>query len=102
MIPYKNVPALIAYYLGIFSFIPLFGLAAFILGIMGLRLRARFRVPDREGAYAGSFDEEENFVRDSHRVSLEIEPVGDPVVIELDDDVMTQGLEGDIILEVAG
>jgi hypothetical protein len=41
VIPYKNVPALIAYYLGIFSFIPLFGLAAFILGIMGLRLRAR-------------------------------------------------------------
>ncbi len=41
MIPYRNVPALIAYYLGIFSLIPciglLLGIAALILGIMGLK-----------------------------------------------------------------
>lgn len=40
-IPYKNAKALIAYYLGVFSFIPcvghLLGPAAFILGILGLR-----------------------------------------------------------------
>jgi hypothetical protein len=41
LIPYKNLPALFAYYLGIFSFIPLLGLAALVLGIVGLRLRAR-------------------------------------------------------------
>jgi hypothetical protein len=44
MIPTKNVPALMAYYLGLFSFIPLLGILlgipAFVLGIMGL-LRAR-------------------------------------------------------------
>lgn len=41
LIPYKNVKALLAYYLGIFSFIPCVGLplgiAAFILGVMGLK-----------------------------------------------------------------
>ena len=42
VIPYKNMPALIAYYCGVFSVIPCFplGIAAFILGIKGLR-RAR-------------------------------------------------------------
>lgn len=43
VIPYKNAPALIAYYLGLFSLLPCFGLflaiPAFILGIMGLRKR---------------------------------------------------------------
>src|SRR5579872_57358 len=41
LIPYKNARALIAYYLGVFSFIPcaghLLGPAALILGILGLR-----------------------------------------------------------------
>lgn len=39
VIPYKNVPALFAYYLGVFSLIPCFplGIAALILGIVGLR-----------------------------------------------------------------
>ena len=41
VIPYKNPKALIAYYLGIFSLIPCFGIAlgiaAFILGILGLK-----------------------------------------------------------------
>ena len=45
IIPYKNPKALIAYYLGIFSGLPIIGLplgiAAFILGIMGLRDRKR-------------------------------------------------------------
>lgn len=45
VIPYKNPKALIAYYLGIFSGLPLIGLplgiAAFVLGIMGLRDRKR-------------------------------------------------------------
>jgi hypothetical protein len=45
LIPFKNPKALIAYYLGIFSGLPLIGLpigvAAFVLGIMGLRDRAR-------------------------------------------------------------
>lgn len=44
-IPYKNPKALIAYYLGIASGLPLiglpFGLAAFVLGILGLRDRKR-------------------------------------------------------------
>ncbi|NNJ25422.1 hypothetical protein [Alienimonas chondri] len=43
VIPYKNPPALIAYYLGIGSGFPLIGLplgiAAFVLGIMGLKKR---------------------------------------------------------------
>ncbi len=43
IIPYKNAPALLAYYLGVFSLIPCFGLLlaipALILGIIGLRKR---------------------------------------------------------------
>jgi hypothetical protein len=43
VIPYKNPQALIAYYLGIVSGFPLiglpFGIAAFVLGILGLRKR---------------------------------------------------------------
>jgi|688.fasta_scaffold378014_1 hypothetical protein len=40
IIPYKNVPALAGYYLGVFSVIPCFpiGLAAMILGFKGLRM----------------------------------------------------------------
>jgi len=45
LIPFKNPKALLAYYLGIFSGLPLIGLpigvAAFVLGIMGLRDRER-------------------------------------------------------------
>jgi len=45
LIPYKNPKALIAYYLGLLSGLPLIGLpigvAALVLGIMGLRDRAR-------------------------------------------------------------
>jgi hypothetical protein len=45
LIPYKNAPALVAYYLGIFGLIPAIGLllaiAALILGIIGLRKRAK-------------------------------------------------------------
>ena len=45
IIPYKNPKALIAYYLGIFSGLPIIGLpigiAAFILGFLGLRDRNR-------------------------------------------------------------
>ena len=39
VIPYKNMPALIAYYCGVFSIIPCFpiGIAAVVLGIMGLK-----------------------------------------------------------------
>lgn len=41
IIPYKNAPALVGYYLGVFSLIPVLGLllgpAAFILGIIGFR-----------------------------------------------------------------
>lgn len=41
MIPYKNGPALTAYYLGIFSIIPILGIpmgiAAVVLGFLGLR-----------------------------------------------------------------
>jgi hypothetical protein len=40
LIPYKNKCALIAYYLGIFSFfIPFSGIASIILGIKGLQAR---------------------------------------------------------------
>lgn len=45
IIPYKNPKALIAYYLGIVSGLPMiglpFGIAAFVLGILGLRDRRR-------------------------------------------------------------
>lgn len=39
IIPYKNVPALMAYYCGVFSVIPCFviGLVGVILGVKGLR-----------------------------------------------------------------
>lgn len=39
VIPYKNMPALIAYYCGVFSIIPCFpiGIVAVVLGIMGLK-----------------------------------------------------------------
>ena len=39
VIPYKNMPALLAYYCGVFSVIPCFplGIAALVLGILGLR-----------------------------------------------------------------
>jgi hypothetical protein len=44
LIPYKNPPALIAYYLGLISLFPclgiLFAIPALVLGIMGLRKRA--------------------------------------------------------------
>ncbi len=43
VIPYKNVPALLAYYFGLFSLLPCIGIVlaipAFVLGIMGLRKR---------------------------------------------------------------
>ena len=52
IIPFRNPPALIAYYLGIFALIPFLGLflaiPAFILGIIGLRLRGR--EPHRHGS----------------------------------------------------
>lgn len=45
VIPYKNPAALIGYYVGIFSLVPMLGvplaLAALVLGIVGLRMRAR-------------------------------------------------------------
>ena len=45
LIPYKNKCALIGYYLGIFSILPVLGLpmaiAALILGVKGLRYRAQ-------------------------------------------------------------
>jgi len=45
VIPYKNPSALVAYYLGIFSFLPIIGLflavPAFILGVLGLVARKR-------------------------------------------------------------
>lgn len=45
VIPYKNAPALISYYLGILSLLPciglLFGVPAFVLGIMGLKKRKK-------------------------------------------------------------
>ena len=41
LIPYKNVPALLAYYFGVFGLIPLLGaplsFAAIILGFLGLK-----------------------------------------------------------------
>ncbi|HXE43459.1 MAG TPA: DUF4339 domain-containing protein [Candidatus Baltobacteraceae bacterium] len=45
IIPYKNVRALVAYYLGVFSVIPILGMplgiAGFVLGILGLRFRRK-------------------------------------------------------------
>jgi hypothetical protein len=44
LIPYKNPPALIAYYISLLSLLPIvgipFGISAFILGIIGLKKRA--------------------------------------------------------------
>jgi len=44
MVPYKNTHALVGYYLAVFSFIPFLGLAlglaAFVLGIIGLKRAA--------------------------------------------------------------
>ena len=44
VIPYKNAPALIAYYISLLSLLPIlgipFGIAAVILGIIGLMKRA--------------------------------------------------------------
>jgi len=52
MIPYRNPPALIAYYLGLFSLLPLIGLVlavpALLLGIVGLVKRSR--QPEIKGA----------------------------------------------------
>jgi hypothetical protein len=46
IIPYKNPPALVAYYLGLFSIFPLFGfllgIASLVLGILGLKRRRRY------------------------------------------------------------
>jgi hypothetical protein len=51
LIPYKNTPALISYYLGVFSLLPCIGaalgIAAVILGIIGLRKAAQF--PEAKG-----------------------------------------------------
>lgn len=51
VIPYKNIPALVGYYLGVFSLIPILGLllgpAAVILGIIGFR--AYLKVPRKRG-----------------------------------------------------
>ena len=51
IIPYKNVPALVAYYCAVFSLIPcvgaILGLVALVLGVIGLR-RARLH-PEAKG-----------------------------------------------------
>jgi len=51
VIPYKNLQALIGYYLGVFSLIPILGLllgpAALILGILGFR--AYLKEPRKRG-----------------------------------------------------
>lgn len=55
LIPYKNPKALIAYYLGVFSLIPILGLflgiTAFILGLQGLKF-ARTHPGSRGKAHA--------------------------------------------------
>ena len=52
LIPYRNVPALIAYYTGLFSLCPVIGLplaiTALVLGVMGLKKRRR--QPEVKGA----------------------------------------------------
>ena len=58
MIPYKNQPALVAYYVGLFAFIPLIGVAlgiiAVIYGIQGLRLSSEdAEVRGRTHAWVG-------------------------------------------------
>ena len=51
LIPYKNVYALVSYYLGVFSLIPcigiLLGIAAVIVGILGLRFATKH--PEAKG-----------------------------------------------------
>jgi hypothetical protein len=46
LIPYRNPLALVGYYLGVFSLIPILGLllgpAAVVLGILGIRHRAKY------------------------------------------------------------
>lgn len=55
VIPYKNAPALIAYYCGVFSLIPiigiLVGIPGIILGVLGLR-RKRANPPVKGAAHA--------------------------------------------------
>ncbi len=56
LIPYKNPPALIAYYLGLFSLLPCFpiGLVALVLGIIGFRkVRANPEVRGTVHAWIG-------------------------------------------------
>ena len=58
LIPYKNAPALTAYYLGLFSIIPLLGIplgiVAVILGILGLRkLKTEPNAKGKVHAYVG-------------------------------------------------
>ena len=58
LIPYKNPPALIGYYISIFSCFPILGLllgpAAIVLGIIGIRRRKAD--PDRFGLVRGGDD----------------------------------------------
>jgi hypothetical protein len=55
LVPYKNSPAIWAYYLAVFSLIPCagipLGIAALVLGIRGLK-HARFRPQDKGQAHA--------------------------------------------------
>ena len=56
VIPYKNVPALLAYYCGVFSLIPCFpiGIAGLVLGFYGLkRARANPAVRGQVHAWIG-------------------------------------------------
>ena len=64
VIPYRNVPALVAYYLAVFSVLPcvgaLLGLVALVLGIKGLRIarqnpEAKGRVHAWIGILVGGF-----------------------------------------------
>lgn len=52
LVPYKNAPALIGYYMGVFSLIPILGLpfsvAAIILGVIGLKKRKE--MPSAKGS----------------------------------------------------
>ena len=56
VIPYRNVPALLAYYCAVFSLLPCFpiGIAAVILGVIGLkRVNERPAVRGRVHAWIG-------------------------------------------------
>lgn len=58
IIPYKNGPALIAYYLGLFSILPFIGIAlgiaAVVLGVMGLqKFKQTPQVEGKVHAYIG-------------------------------------------------